>query len=1797
MKNNRKLFLFLIAFLFACTNKDVVKISDFSPQGKIEKLSNITIEFSKELAPPELIDLWLDDEFVKFTPEIKGKFKWLDSRTLIFSPDTELEPIQDYTAKVTNKVLFNTKYEPDFQIYKFHTPEFDVKKIDFFWTQVPHENYKVSIKANIYFNHAVSPAQLKNYLEVRKGGKVINDFSIVTKEASKVIAINFGKIAQAEKKQKFKVKIKKGLQSVYGKKPMQDTREFSQTLPPITKLAITRVNSGFNGSYGWIEVSTTQTVDKSRLKEFVQLKPNRKLQFYVNENRFRIETKLNDIKTVTLKLKKGLPGLYGGELEFDFEKVITLVNLKPSIKFTDKKGKYLLLGGEQNLEVSAVNIKAADVEVIKIYENNLIHFLNRYSYSYYDDYDYYGENYTAGNDGKNIYTNKIKLNFGKNSTGKFTVNLNKVLKSKYKGIYIVNVRSNEKRWVNDSKIVAISDIGVIAKYGRDEIMVFTNSISTTQPLQGVDVNIISSNNQIILSGMSNSDGVVRFKNIKEKIKGFTPRLITVLRDDDFNYLDLRNTYIETSRYDVGGLYEQSENYNVFIYSDRNIYRPGDKVNISAILRDDKINIVADIPVLVKIISPTGKTFDEFKKTLNQEGSFELSFNLPDYVQTGNYNARLYTAGKMLIGSYGFSVEDFVPDKIRVNVEPDKKEYLPKEEVKINVDAEFLFGAKAAGLKYESEIQLKHRPFGSKRYRGYNFSSSSVSNSNISNIQMDGKLDNNGKTTIKYKISKNLRSKGIVKGYAYVSVFDLTGRTVNRTAIFTIKPNDYYLGIKSPGYYYSTNDNISVNLIAVDRTDNAIDNFNVVAKLIRYEWQTVLKRDNSNKYYYASERKEVDEWQKDIVIPKSGKQFSFNVKRSGKYQLRIYKKGSNDYIKKNFYAYGFGRSTASSFEVDKEGKIDIVFDKQSYQPGEKAKVLFTTPFSGKMLITLERKNIEYYKYVEVKNKSAEISIPVTENFMPNVYVTATLFKKHTVNSTSPFLVGHGIASMKVEKKNNKLPVKIISENKIKPNTTQEITIKTKPENNIYITLAAVDEGILQVKDFVTPNPYGFMYAKRALNVSSYDFYKLLLPEIVSNSSSTGGDEVARQLKKRTNPVTTKRFKLLSIWSGIRKTNSKGIVKVKLNIPQFNGEVRLMAVAYSGKRFGNAEKKMKVSDDLIIEPEIPRFLSTNDDLHSNVSLINTTGKDGKVSVTCKVEGPLKVVSEATKTVNVPANSTASVTFDISANENIGKGKIIFTSKGFANIKDEIEIGVRPVSPLVSETGVGTIKAGEKIKLNIPQNFLKNTQKTTITISKFPTLHLAKHLKYLVKYPYGCIEQTVSKLFPQLYFEDLAKSVAPEFYKTTTPVYFVNEGIRKIETMQLYDGSMAYWQGGTYSSWWGTVYAAHFLVEAKKANYNIKEDVLTKLLSYLAKRAKRRETFNYTVYSKNKRTQIKRVRKEIIYSLYVLALAGKGDIATMNYYKARPHLIYAEDEKYLLAGAYAAMEKRTAFNEIIPRVFKPAKATRETGGTFNSEGRANSLMLNVLLEVDPSNEKIAYMVKHLSRMLDKMYSTQERAFTLLALGKAANKNSDAKVVAKIISNNKTLATFTGKNLTYTGSKINNDNLIIEAKGNGKVYYFWNTEGIKINEPVKEEDSFMKVRRTYYNYRKGTKITNNEFKQGDLIVCKISLTGYEKSAENIVISDLIPAGFEIENPRLKTSTNLTWKPVNKMYIQYMDVRDDRLLLFTTLQRKKTTEFFYMLRVVNKGKYNLPVIGAEAMYDREFHSFNGAGVVTVLQK
>ncbi len=1805
MKIRNFLIFFSVTLLLWSCNRDQVTVTDFEPQGEVQDLQSFTINFDQELAPDDVQDQWLTEEFVTFKPAIAGRFKWLNASSLLFSPEGPLKQSQDYSASVNKAVLFGKKLKLQSSDYSFHTPYFSAVEAEIYWEQIPHSDHRVRVMANLLFNYDVAPQALAGALSATREGQAHSSLGVTNDQPSTRLTVNLGEMQQTETAQKFELTLAKGLQPMNSDRGLPSNKTFSLVLSPITEMQIIGATSSFSGDNAWVELVASQAADDKNLKSYIEVEPKVSgMTFSTRQNIIRIEGGFKPGSTYKVKVKAGMPGLFGGSLEEAFEQEVAVANLEPSLDFSDK-GMYLARGGFQNLAYEGVNVEKAKLYVHEVFKNNLLFFFyQNYEYqNMYNDYgNDYGSEYYVSYYGQQLYEEEITFEATPNMRQRKTLNLDRVLDERFKGIYIAEVRSDQDYWLRDSKLICISDMGLITKKAGNEILVFVNSIKTAEPLANVEIKVISTNNQTLFSAKTGPDGIVRFSDTQEGMEGFHPALITAEFGDDFNFLDVRSARVETSRYDVGGKSIPQSGYDCFIYGDRDLYRPGDKAHISAIMRDANLGMVGNIPIVLKVFNPRGELFQSFTKELDSQGALEIELDIPDFAQTGRYRVELMTGDDQFIQDYAISVEDFVPDKIRVAAKGNKERFKMGEKLIVDVDAEYLFGAPTANHKYEMDVRLRHATFQSKKYNDYNFYVSQTYKDRLKTLEntfFEGKLDEKGEVQQTFEIPTNIETPGYIKGTATTSVFDLTGRTVSRAVDFDIFPNDYYVGIKSEGYYYrGVNQDITFSVAAVDKDDKDAQGVTVELSLVKHVWKTVLSKSNrTGRYRYISERVEVNVWDKNIVVNGKEQKVNFQVEKSGSYELRANVKGNQFRVSQGFYAYYRGNSGRGDFQIDKEGRVDIVLDKEKYAPGEKAHALFVTPFAGKMLVTVERDNILEHRYVNVTGNSVELDIDLGPQHLPNAYITATLFRPHTADNQSPFLVGHGFAPIMVEDANKHLAVEIKAPTqKVKPRTTQKITVKTKAEQDIRVTIAVVDEGILQIKGYKTPDPYASMYAKRSLQVESYDLYEYLLPEIVApkTSSPAGGDEGR---SKRLNPVKAKRFKLLSYWSGIKRTNANGEVTIDLKLPQFNGEVRIMAVAYKGDRFGSADMPMKVADDIVLQPSIPRVLSVGDTLVMPVSVMNTTGEAGSAQVKVDVEGPIELISDRSRAVRLAANGTETTYFTLVGKSEVGTGKITMTTTGLDKVQEEIEIAVRPISPYIRKGDGGSIKAGEEISFSIPDNFVGGTQEASVTVSAFPGQGLGRHFRYLVRYPYGCLEQTTSSAFPQLYFNELAQQLAPDLYKTGNPIYFAQQGAIRIQDMMRYDGGFSYWpEYNGDVNWWASAFATHYLVEAQKKGLNVNQQVLEKALDYLVRRAANRETYTYYTYEDGRRISKNIANKSAVYSLYVLALAGRPEISFMNYYRARPQLLTG-DTRYLLAGAYAHAKDWAAFNDLVPSSYATERTDRLTGGSFDSEIRANAIMLNVLLDVNPDHPQVPLIISYLSKNMDNIWSTQDRVWTFLGMGKAAKRAAESNVTIEMLADGKVVNTFKPGTSSFSATALAGKKISLRAAGQGNTYYSWDTEGVQVNGKVTEEDKDLKVRRTYYD-RFGTVITDMNFSQGDLIVCRLALTGGPRSVDNIAISDLIPAGFEIENPRLRTSADLAWvdKQGNRMNPQYVDIRDDRLLVFTSASANNTYYYYYMMRVVNTGNYRLAPVGAEAMYDPNYRSYHGAGLVKVVE-
>jgi uncharacterized protein YfaS (alpha-2-macroglobulin family) len=1816
------LTLLLSIVMFTQCSKNLVEVQKTDFKEEVATQQNLKFTFSQDLVADNKLNVWDTTNYLNFTPKVEGKFKWVSKNELIFSPVKGFQPSTDYKAVLQDALVKAAPNKvPDVNkknSITFHTPYLGLQDSDVYWTQ---DNRRTKqLRVNLNFNYKIKPQSIKNILSIKAGGKQIQSFRVVNDDISKTaqVVIDEAGLQNAEAS-KIELSIAPGLRCA--ESPYVTTKAIvhSVNTPNKRNLEIVNAKAEYENNRPYIRVQTNQAVEELEVLNNLKIKPSVVYQVKMLDHGFLIKGNFKANKSYTITLSDNIRGVFGGKLAEAHEQVVQFGNLSPYISFVAKKGLYLSSKGNKNVGIRIVNVPKVKVTVHKIYENNIQRFVTERgsvsdnASSYYTNYSNYGDV---------VLDQQYDTRSLPQTNGMHVLNLDLDKANNFKGIYVIKVASTEKQWLNSNKIVSVSDIGFIVKHTKDDVLVFANSIMNAKPLKGVAVSLISKSNQPYYKVTTDANGVAKFPKVKEKFPQANVRMITARYGNDFNYLHFNQTSVERSAFDIGGIRENKSGYQAFLYGERNLYRPGETINLNTIVRDQKWKVPGQIPVKVKLLLPNGKDFTTMRGVLDKQGAFAASIKLPKSAITGTYNAEVYSATGVLLTSKRISVEEFMPDRIKVKVDLVdhefknvwKKDIKNGDKVQVKVEALNLFGPPAANRNYDLSFYLQRKAFrpNAKKYRDYNFAIRSgddkrvYSTDYLKNERREGKTDKKGLIKESFKVPAEYVNQGVLQGKVFATVFDETGRQVSRLKTFNVFTQDVFLGIKNFDYYVSTNNPLPVQLVAVNKNGNPV-NATAKVQVIRYRWQTVLEKTYNGTRYVSRRKPKI--LQENTVSFNGGvaAPFNFTPNYSGEYEIRVKLPKSDFYVSQSFYAYQYGTTDNASFEVDKDGKIGITLDKKEYNVGDQAKVLFTTPFRGRMLVTVERNQVYKHFYVDTDKKSASVTIPITEAYQPNVYITATLIKPLS-DGAIPLTVAHGFAPLKVTRPENRLQVSIDAVEKTESKQKQTIKVKTnRVESDVQVTLAVVDEGILQLKRYSSPNPLNYFFQKRALEVNAYDLYPNLFPELfIRRSSSGGGGSIADE---RANPMVNKRIKLVSFWSGILKTNAQGEASYTINIPQFSGSLRIMAVAYKGNAFGAAHKNMIVADPVVISTALPRFLSPGDQVKMPVTLTNTTDNAAPASVQLRTTPNLRIIGRKSANITLAANSEKQVMFEVQAARVIDSAKIEVVANAMGRIFSEKQhINIRASSGVIKSSGSGVVTAGTNQSLSLKKGLVPATAKAKLVVSKSPLVQFAKSLDYLIQYPHGCVEQTTSSVFPQLYAQNLMKVLMPKTqgFEATYGKQIkenVQEGILRLQSMQMYNGALSYWPGGDYESWWGTAYATHFLLEAKKLGYNVNTSMLNRMYAYLARKSKSstdayysRNRVRYYYTDNNGSRKLKTIAKrEAIYSLYVLALAKKADVSTMNFYKENAKLL-SLDSKYLLASAYFILGDQLNYQALLPKSFSGEKAEQALSGSFYSYIRDQALALNGLIEADPQNPQIGTMARRLGQQVRsaRYLNTQESAFSLLALGKLSTINK-GNVQAVVTAGGSRVGAFSGQDLTIT-QNIAEKALNIRATGSGSLYYFWQMQGLSATGKVEDKDNVLRVRKQFYD-RDGRLIKDKVFRQNDLVVVKVTIETTDGSnVENVALTDMLPAGFEIENPRLTSSSPaVSWiKKANTP--DYFDIRDDRINLFTTASRRTKT-FYYLVRAVSQGNFSMGPVSADAMYNGALYSYNGSGTIKIVAR
>ena len=1794
---------------------------------EIDPAQNLVFHFDEPVVPAGQNARWDTTRYVSFEPSIRGKFKWSDDgRELIFSPLEPFRPSTVFKAALRPAALPSGKQKLALSKPAFHTPFLQLGGAQVFYGRSSRAAGTTEMRANVLFNYPVRPADLRPRLHLSQNGHPVA-FTLTAAEPDKTLALSINQTVEPGQQLRFEVDA--GLNAVAGRQPTTGPLQAEAEVPDQQTLQVRELTGQLLNGQPFVTILTNQPVSVADIQPLLKVTPAVPYSVEALESGLALRGGFEVGKTYQVSIDPGLRGTLGGQLVEKFDQAVSFGASEPSIDFASAdKSMYLGASGNRNLGLRLNGVDKVKVTVAKVYASNIQELLRAGTQYGYDSGSDEGEDGGNGEDGEYenrgyqyyelenrgdvLFTRTYTTSGLAKENGLRLLNLNLKdldFSGPLKGLYVVRVQDTERQWLRQDKLVALTDLGLIARQDQGGgAVVFVNSLRQARPVPGATVRFISTNNQVMGTAVSNGQGVARLA-YDSLVAGSPLRLgmVTATSNADFSFLTLNKSQVETSRFEVGGLTSNAAHYQAFLYGDRDLYRPGDTIHTNTVLRTEAWGTPpAGLPLKVRLLLPTGKEYASLGEQTTATGAVESRFILPPTAMTGTYSLEVLTGNDILLTSKPLSVEEFIPDRLKVTVTAAPAVVRAGGTVTANVAAQNLFGPPAAGRKFEVEFSLKEKTFSAKQYSDYDFRINTGERPQRSQYGeaaaptgiaarfqkevREGETDASGHGTAAYQLP-DVRDLGTLEGAAFTTVFDETGRPVNRLATFEVQTQAVMYGVAKLPELVSTHQALPVKLLALTPAGRPT-RAEAQVRIVRLLWETVLERQGG-RYVYNSQKRE-QTLSNQVYDVNQLTNFDFTPTYSGEYEVRVSRNGAASYVASHFYAYGSGDTAGNSFEVNTEGEVTIEADKAKYAPGETAQLLLKTPFPGRVLVTVERNHVFDHFYVDTDQKSARVSVPIRTGHVPNVYVTATAIRPITDNSL-PLTVARGFVPLTVEKPGTHLALSLKAPELSRSQTFQTLEVHTAP--GAQVTLAVVDEGILQRKGYQTPDPYGYFYQKRALEVSAYDIYPFLLPELgTSSTSSSGGD--AADLARRTSPVPSRRVKLVALWSGLLTADASGVVRYKVRVPQFSGALRIMAVAYQGDAFASAEQTMRVADPVVISTALPRFMSPGDTIDVPVTLTNTTKQAASGTASVAANGLLTVLGSASQTVSLAPNTERQIMFRAVAPRSIGNGQLVTTVAALGQkFTETIDLPIRPASPLATRTGSGEVAAGKPAALDLRTDFLPSTLRSQLLLSRSPLTPFAKNLNYLLQYPYGCLEQTVSAAFPQLYFGDLAATLAqqagtgprPQRYN---PNYHVQEAIRKIESMQLYNGSLSYWPGGDYDNWWATAYAAHFLLEAKQAGFAVNQSLLDKVLRYLQFRLKKRETEKYHYFDASNIARERVIApREISYSLYVLALAGRQDAVALNYYRANRQLL-TPDARFLLACTYGLGGQQQAFRNTLPTTFTPEATQRELAGSFASPIRDEALVLNALLEADPTNPQVAPLARQLSRQVhDAGYlNTQESAFSLLALGKIARRARASTATATIAAGGKTLGQFDGKDLTVKG--VASYQLLLKAIGSGPLYYFWQLEGVSAHGRVVEEDRYLKVRR-YFADRTGKPLAGTTFKQNDLVLVVIALQSADAAGEvkNVAITDLLPAGLEIENPRLGVQRDIALPGLATP--DYLDVRDDRLNIFTTAT-PQVKVFAYLARAVSKGTFQLGPVSAGAMYNAEYHSYNGAGVVRV---
>jgi len=1125
--------------------------------------------------------------------------------------------------------------------------------------------------------------------------------------------------------------------------------------------------------------------------------------------------------------KAGLPAENGSSLPKTLMRRIHFPLPRPAVRL-DVPGRYLSPRGTLSLPIKAVNLSEVVSRVSPVFANNLVALAQREtSYS-----KYYGQqlHHLAGE--TYVVTNILPAAEGAGPV-KTSLDLRAMTGEKPHGVFWLELSG--KKASGEGRLLVITDLGIAARTFDGGALVWVNSLQTADPAAGAAVSVYARNNQMLARGTADEKGLVR---LEWKTQGDSePFLITAELDGDLSFMGFSQTGVSQGS-GLGGVATLDPGQlAAAVFSDRGIYRPGESVFIQALVRDAQLQSPAPFPALMRIHRPDGRVFQDVPVELDIQGSAETTVELPDYLPTGRYILELVMPGTFTpLGGTSVALEDFVPPQIRVEVEPTDEPIAAGDLVLFEVRSEHLFGRPASGLKVKAGVTFKAAPFAPSNHPGWHFGDSEKAFSPVVRQLGAKQLDEEGMAFFEVESRSAWRPPARLRMIQQATVLEASGRAVTGYAASFVDAYPFYIGMK-PSWDGAVRagevQRVSLMEVAPDGLPVAEEK-PLVLTLWKVSWNSVLRRNRHGRYEWKSSQQKVQIRQDTLAAGGTPHDWSFTMEGAGDYLLVAADPASGASSSLAFHA-GSANSQWLAWSREKPGWVELAWDRESYRAGETARLQVRAPFTGEALLTVETDRVLTSRVVTLEKNTAEFDVPVQAAYAPNAFCTLTLIRPAEAEAVWSAHRAIGAIALPVARPAHRLKVELTAPAVTRPQAplTPTVTVRDAQGNPVrgLVTLMAVDEAICMLTDFSTPDPLNVFNAQRALGVRAYDLYSELMPvteEQIEGVPKPGGG-AAGDLRRRLNPIKANRFKPVALWKSAVELDTNGQAAVQLDLPEFSGELRLMAVAYNASQIGSGDSSVLVKRDLIVQPSLPRFLAIGDTCEAAVMLYNESGAPLTAIVRATCGGPLR--AEVTEqSLDLPEGGSARVMIPLVAGPGPGKARCqIEVEAGKESYREAIEIAVRPASATRVMALSRRLAAGESATIEPPANWLKESLYLSGAVSPSPSLQLGRALDYVVHYPYGCLEQTVSGAFPLLQIGDWMQELLPSSQAVGDVDAWVPAAISRVLSMQRERGDFALWPSVRETDEEASLYALHFLLEAKAAGFTVPAEPLEAALGW--------------------------------------------------------------------------------------------------------------------------------------------------------------------------------------------------------------------------------------------------------------------------------------------------------------------------------------------------------------------------------